>query len=293
MTIAIDQIRAQLDDGYELSKLRRDNVLRHARGWVSSVVDFILLGLPLVAPIPNLINLAIALTPVMGWVASIIAAVAFELLLFGSAEIILYLQDKQMRDGGYELALKIAIGCGAVFVAILLTLIAAYEVPEYGLAVLTLPFVSVISIAFLSLKRWADIRDSVAKDQAHYDDALIIARAKLDELTKKLEIERSKLDAATVQIKRLKASKPVSTTPVANDLSVQLDAEKHQSTGQNRTSKTVAIERMLDAYRQNPNATLADVGNLIGRSKSTVGNYLKELETANRVYVNGSVQVLE
>lgn len=151
----IEIIKSDLDHGYELSKLRRDNALRHSRGWVSSLVDFILLGLPIVAPIPNLINLRIALAPVMGWWASTIAAVAFELLLFGSAEIILYLQDKQMRNGGYENALKVAVGCGVAFIAILLTLIGWYEVPLHGVAVLTLPFVSVISIAFLSLKRWS------------------------------------------------------------------------------------------------------------------------------------------
>ncbi|MEM7127404.1 MAG: hypothetical protein AAF702_13810 [Chloroflexota bacterium] len=78
----------------------------------------------------------------MGIAAAALAAVSFELLLLGSAETILYLQDRQMSDGGYEQALKIAIGCGAAFVVILLMLIAAYEVPIHGMAVLTLPFVS-------------------------------------------------------------------------------------------------------------------------------------------------------
>lgn len=171
----IDSIKAELDHGYQLSQLHQSNGLRHARGWVGTVIDYVLLCIPLVAPIPNLLNLRIALTPVMGVAGSTIAAVAFELLLFGSAEIILYLQDRQMRRGGYELALKIAIACGSAFVVILIVLIAMYEVPLHGWAVMTLPLVSVIAIAFLSLKRWADIKEAV-QNELHAEALMVDER---------------------------------------------------------------------------------------------------------------------
>lgn len=159
-------IQAELDAGYQLARLRQQNSLRHARAWVGTLVDYVLLALPAVAPIPNLLNLRIALAPVLGIGASTIAAIAFELLLFGSAEIILYLQDKQMRSGGYVWPLRIGVACGVAFLAVLWALIFAYEVPQHGYAVLTLPLVSVISIAFLSLKRWADMREAIAAENA-------------------------------------------------------------------------------------------------------------------------------
>lgn len=185
----IDAIKSDLEHGYRLTQLHQNNGLRHAQGWVSTVIDYVLLIIPLVAPIPNLINLKIALTPVMGWWASLIAAFAFELLLFGSAEIILYLQGRQMRYGGYKMALNIAVGCGAAFITILLTLIFTYEVPEHGWAVTTLPFVSVIAIAFLSLKKWADIKDSIDREkesQENHVDERVLA------IENELSIEREK-----------------------------------------------------------------------------------------------------
>ena len=164
LPVDVDAVRKELDDGYELSQLHQGNSLRHARGWVVTIVDYILLAIPAIAPLPNLLNLQVALSPVLGYKASWIAAIALEILLVGTSEIFLYLQDKHMRYGGYKIALKIAAGAGAALLIILLALIAAFEVPTHGPAVLTLPFVSVIAIVFLSLKRWADIKDSIRRE---------------------------------------------------------------------------------------------------------------------------------
>lgn len=52
-------------------------------------------------------------------------------------------------------------------------------------------------------------------------------------------------------------------------------------TRQQRTSKKqVAMQRLLEVIRTKPNATLSELAVEIGRSKSTVGGYLSELQAA-------------
>ena len=57
-------------------------------------------------------------------------------------------------------------------------------------------------------------------------------------------------------------------------------------------AKDRAIERLLAFYVDNPNASLSEAGSAIGRSKSTIKNYLDELQNSGRVHVNGSVEVI-
>jgi hypothetical protein len=57
---------------------------------------------------------------------------------------------------------------------------------------------------------------------------------------------------------------------------------------QRGAAKEQAIERMLVYYRQNPNASLSEVGGEIGKAKSTVSAYLGELETAGVIHRNGN-----
>lgn len=242
--IKLDDI---LNERLSKEKAIQDFWLKRSRQWVSTLVDFVLTALPLVAPVPNLINLAIALESVMGFYAAILAAVAFELLLFGSAEIILYLQDKQLRNGGYELPLKIAVVCGVLLIAILLVLIAWYEVPSYGLAVLTLPFVSVISIAFLSLKKYVDIRDTIGRDNAQYEDSLLIAQNQNEQLEQLVSELREQLEQLAAQNEQL-LSEQREQHRLATVASEQLIAELREqlSNEQRATEQKVAqIEQLL------------------------------------------------
>lgn len=63
--------------------------------------------------------------------------------------------------------------------------------------------------------------------------------------------------------------------------------------GQKAVDKQEAMNRLLTFYRSNPLASLNDAGQAIGRSKSTVSNYLNELQEAGTVYINGNgVEVL-
>ena len=57
--------------------------------------------------------------------------------------------------------------------------------------------------------------------------------------------------------------------------------------------KAQALVALLDFYAQHPQASLNEAGEAIGRSKSTVSNYLEALETAGRIRRDGQgVEVL-
>lgn len=58
-------------------------------------------------------------------------------------------------------------------------------------------------------------------------------------------------------------------------------------------TKQAAIERLVAYYRDNPEASLNDAGQVINRSKTTVSNYLTELEEAGKIHRNGDgVEIL-
>ena len=82
------------------------------------------------------------------------------------------------------------------------------------------------------------------------------------------------------------------------------DLEKQKKTVQHtalnaHNAKTVqdkqqALNALLNFYRSNPNATLAEAGAAIYRAKSTVSNYLDELEQNGLLHRNGQgVEVVE
>lgn len=81
--------------------------------------------------------------------------------------------------------------------------------------------------------------------------------------------------------------------PVKVDkLTEQVDKPKRQPVFKPKT-KQAAIERLLTFYRDNPDASLNDAGQVVNRSKTTVSNYLNELEQDGKIHRNGSgVQVL-
>lgn len=68
---------------------------------------------------------------------------------------------------------------------------------------------------------------------------------------------------------------------------------QNMATEQARRSKAQALDAMLTLYQDNPNATMTQIGTAIGRSRSTVSNYLTELEQAGRINRNGDgIEVL-
>lgn len=86
------------------------------------------------------------------------------------------------------------------------------------------------------------------------------------------------------------ARKAARTANGTEGFPMDLDAARAVRTA----NKAQAIDRLLTFYETNPNASYSEAGRHIGRSKTTVGSYLSELETTGRVERNGNgVQVLE
>ncbi|HRQ42405.1 MAG TPA: HNH endonuclease [Chloroflexota bacterium] len=55
-----------------------------------------------------------------------------------------------------------------------------------------------------------------------------------------------------------------------------------------RTKKDEAMENLLDYLAEHPDASLSEMGEAIGRAKSTAGVYVNELQDAGRLHQNGN-----
>ncbi|MCB0099839.1 MAG: winged helix-turn-helix domain-containing protein, partial [Caldilineaceae bacterium] len=103
------------------------------------------------------------------------------------------------------------------------------------------------------------------------------------------------VDAEAVQIEP-RAVVEMNAAAVQNaEIEPKLNAETDWVDQGNTARSNAKAERMaalIDFYADNPNASQADAADHIGRSKATVNSYLRELEDAGRVFVNGHVEVL-
>lgn len=69
-----------------------------------------------------------------------------------------------------------------------------------------------------------------------------------------------------------------------NDSPAAYGHEPHKETEE--LSKSEAMERLLNLFADNPHATYEQVASAIGRSKTTVANYMRELREQGRVQVS-------
>ena len=78
-----------------------------------------------------------------------------------------------------------------------------------------------------------------------------------------------------------------------NDSSTAYDPDPYKETEE--LTKSEAMERLLSLFAENPHATYEQVAAAIGRSKTTVSNYMRELKEEGRVQVSDEqgVQVPE
>jgi Mn-dependent DtxR family transcriptional regulator len=104
-------------------------------------------------------------------------------------------------------------------------------------------------------------------------------RLSVQELNKELEQKRSMVTDLESQMAELERSKKA-TSIVQYDVLNAVNAEK-------LNEKQQALNALLNFYRSNPTATLAEAGEAIERSKGTVSNYLNELEQAGLIRRNG------
>lgn len=104
--------------------------------------------------------------------------------------------------------------------------------------------------------------------------------AKTEETNAQTELIKAQTRLTNAQIRKAKAAvqHPVQNvqTNVLNDLNAQRQAEKLAN-----------LERVLDYLAGNPGASLAAIGDHIGKGKATAKNYVDELQGAGRLYKNG------
>jgi hypothetical protein len=112
--------------------------------------------------------------------------------------------------------------------------------------------------------------DAKSKD---YDEMVSTRQKELDALTAKYEV-------LTVQIEALKSDRRALSlqqiSPKVNVLNAVRFAKKEQ-----------AMAALLDYLATNPDASLSEAGQAIGRSKTQVGNYVDELTAAGKLRRNG------
>jgi hypothetical protein len=99
---------------------------------------------------------------------------------------------------------------------------------------------------------------------------------------------------AEAERERRKAGRQSSITTGIVPSAEQAERARAVKAERDRLSKTAALGALLTVYQTDPNASMAQAGRAIGRSKTTVATYLDELEQAGRVHRNGDgVRVLE
>ncbi len=114
----------------------------------------------------------------------------------------------------------------------------------------------------------------------------------LDNLNKTIQTRTADRDTLAVQVEQLTAElnllrqkqQPPVRTPVVGD---ERPANGHVPPGSELPNKQKAMELLLAFVAIRPDSTLSDIGQVIGRSKSTVSAYMSELIQANRLVKNG------
>lgn len=120
----------------------------------------------------------------------------------------------------------------------------------------------------------------VSEKQAELAAIVQNRTAEIEQLTVQIErltVQKSELQNA---VKTLKTEQKASSLP-------KLDGNLESANAKRLSKKQQAVDAMLDFLDANPDATLSDIADEIGRSKSTVGAYVSELSDAGRLHKNG------
>lgn len=125
----------------------------------------------------------------------------------------------------------------------------------------------------------------LAQQEAEAKQKLELDRMKVEA---KLHNNRPLSDRKSVQISDLNSTEQEPNTEPNTNPNRPLDRVNASRKAQRELGKA----KMLELYRNRPDASLRDVGDVLGRSPSTVGEWLKELEKENKVSVNGQVHVI-
>jgi len=242
----------------------------------SGLVDLVARLAPWLAPLPTAFLIGRATVHYLDWPITIgvVAAAVIESLGLASTSTALMLWDwnrsKRKTDPRAPFSLALAL-VGAYFVvATGLTVLLDILPQAAHVAPAIFPTLSLTGVTILALR----------SDHAHR----IIA----------VQSDRTARSSAR-KVARSRAQ--VATTPTTQELgdfasksgaTAQLDRARHKANGQARQSKSEAIGVLIAYLDDNPDASLAQAGRVIARSKSTVANYTVELVGAGRLERNGS-----
>jgi DNA-binding transcriptional ArsR family regulator len=127
----------------------------------------------------------------------------------------------------------------------------------------------------------------LADKQAELDARIQAGRRELDKLSKQLaplSQQRAdllaELDALQGQVKGARLSN-------LGDIGGNERPDLDKANAKRLSKKEQAMQRLLAYVAEHPDATLAEIGEAIGRSRSTVGNYVSELRDAGALHKNG------
>lgn len=134
-------------------------------------------------------------------------------------------------------------------------------------------------------QRFEQERSSLKRQLEQVQTDLNAKRSAVEQLAGQIEsltLEKAGLEQQIVKLRQEKKAASLVQHDVLNAINAGRLNDKQQ-----------ALNALLDFYRTNPGATLAEAGQAIDRSKGTVSNYLNELEQAGLVHRNGQgVEVL-
>lgn len=135
-------------------------------------------------------------------------------------------------------------------------------------------------------QKQAELDNLIAHKKAELDSLIARKKTELDAMVAEKQTAVSQLDA---QVDKLTAKK--------EDLLAELEAlrqEKRLSKSrigqineERVASKEAALDALLAYLANNPDASLSDIADNIGRSRSTAGNYVNELTANGRLHKNG------
>jgi hypothetical protein len=83
------------------------------------------------------------------------------------------------------------------------------------------------------------------------------------------------------------AVQPDAIEPITTDPTASIERARAVKAEKDAISKAEALDALLRIVGENPDATLSHIGQRIDRSKTTVANYLRELERDGRLQRNG------
>lgn len=110
-----------------------------------------------------------------------------------------------------------------------------------------------------------------------------IAGADVETAVKQVERERKSSSKEMPTNARPEKPEKASTT----DQPPSIEQARAAKAAQDATSKEQALQALMDYMSAHPTASLSDVGRAIGRSKTTVANYIRELEQGGQIERNG------